>query len=127
MDARYVFRVRFRLSPDDPGVSLDPDIFETTLYREADEPGEDGWLFFRDNLWRGDVNDAEHVGRLAEETMDVPVESVTFRALDTDEEYFAALKSEIAQELDQFKADDVTEVVSKYLGSSVELRSDDGE
>ena len=59
MDARYVFAVRFRLDPDAGGVTVEPNEFETRLYRAADPPGDDGWLFFRDSEpsvyypWRG--------------------------------------------------------------------------
>jgi len=45
--ASYVFRVRFRLEPGPPEVSVEPQEFETVLYREADRPGSEGWLFFR--------------------------------------------------------------------------------
>jgi hypothetical protein len=121
MDARYVFAVRFRLEPDAEGVSVDPDEFETRLYREADPPGEDGWLFFRDNLWRGEINDERHFRRLTEEALGATVLSVEYRALETDAEYLAALKDEIGADLQQFKADSVSEVLNKYLGSSLEV------
>lgn len=123
MDARYVFHVRFRIPVSSPGVRLDPDRFETTLYRLADRPSEDGWLFFRDNLWRGAINDEEYLQQLATDALSVPVEAVEYRALETDEEYFDALKAEIASDLDQFNADAVSEVLSKYLGSSIEVDS----
>ncbi|NHN47111.1 LWR-salt protein [Halostella sp. JP-L12] len=126
MHAEYVFRVRVRIDPSEEGVRVDPATFETTLYRRADPPGEDGWLFFRDNLWRGEVNDEAHLRDLAEDSLGVPVDSVAFSALRTDEAYFDALKAEIGNSLDLFKADRVSEVVSKYLGSSVEVRDTDG-
>ncbi|WP_115865248.1 LWR-salt protein [Halorussus litoreus] len=127
MDARYVFAVRFRLDPAVGGVSVAPDEFETRLYREADPPGEDGWLFFRDNLWRGEINDADHFRRLTEDalgttdTRSVTVLSVEYRALETDEEYLDALKDEIGDDLAQFNADSVSAVLNKYLGSSLEV------
>ena len=46
MDARYLFRVRFRLEPTG-GVCVEPREFETRLSRPADEPGTEGWLFRR--------------------------------------------------------------------------------
>lgn len=121
MEARYALSVRVRFEPRVEDVTVEPETVETRLYREADEPGTDGWLFFRDNLWRGEVSDPDHARRLAEDALGVPVESAEFRALYTDEAYLAALKDEIAANLDLFKADDVTEVLSKYLGSSVQV------
>ena len=122
MDARYAFAVRFRLEPDAGGVTVEPNEFETRLYRAADPPGEDGWLFFRDNLWRGEVNDADHFRRLTEDALGVTVLSVDYRALETDEEYLDALKDEIRADLGTFNATTVSEVLNKYLGSSVEVR-----
>jgi hypothetical protein len=121
MEARYVFAVRFRLEPDAAGVSLRPNEFETRLFREADPPGEEGWLFFRDNLWRGEVNDERHFRQLTEEALGETVLSVEYRALETDAEYLAALKEAIDDDLDAFNADSVSEVLSKYLGSSLEV------
>ncbi|USZ67458.1 LWR-salt protein [Halorussus salilacus] len=121
MDARYVFAVRFRLDPDARGVGVEPDEFETRLTREADPPGEEGWLFFRDNLWRGEVNDADHFRRLTEEALGVTVVSVEYRAFETDEAYLEALKDEIRDDLGTFNATSVSEVITKYLGSSVEV------
>jgi len=55
MNAAYVFRVEFRLDPE--GATIAPDRFETTMELPANEPGTDGWLFFRDRLWRGEIGD----------------------------------------------------------------------
>lgn len=122
MAARYVFRVRFRLEPTAAGVSVEPREFETQVFREADDPGTDGWLFFRDNLWRGELGDETHFRELTTEALGVPVVAVSFRAFETDEESLAALEAEIAENLDLFNADSVEEVLSKYLGSAVEVR-----
>jgi hypothetical protein len=119
--AHYVFRVRFRVDPTDPEVSVKPATFETVLHREAAPPGEDGWLFFRDNLWRGAVNDERHLRETASETLGVDVVSVTFSELVCTEAYLERLREEISASLELFRADDATEVVSKYLGSSVRL------
>ncbi|WP_440007764.1 LWR-salt protein [Halomicrococcus sp. SG-WS-1] len=121
MDARYVFAVRFRVEPAAGGVSIDPEEFETRLSRTADPPGEEGWLFFRDNLWRGEIGDERHFRELTSEALGVTVTSVEYRALRTDEEYYEALKDEIRANLPEFKDDSVAAVVSKYLGSSVEV------
>ncbi|WP_435155323.1 LWR-salt protein [Haladaptatus sp. DFWS20] len=121
MDARYVFAVRFRLDPTVSGLSLEPQEFETRLSRRADLPGEDGWLFFRDNLWRGDIGDEGYFRDLTSDALGVPVTSVDYRAFETDEEYYDALKDEIGANLTEFKTDSVSEVISKYLGSSVEV------
>lgn len=122
MRARYAFGVRVRLEPARDGIEVDPATIETTVYRDADEPGTEGWLFFRDTLWRGELSDADYGRRLVDEWIDAPVESVDFRALHTDEEYLDALKAEVAADLELFKADTVSEVLSKYLGSSIEVR-----
>ncbi|WP_276260463.1 LWR-salt protein [Haloglomus litoreum] len=119
--AAYVFRVTFRLEPA-AGVHVAPERFETTLERRADPPGTDGWLFFRDNCWRGEANDEAHLCELASEALGVDVVSVAFRELRTDEAYLSALREAIAENLSQFNADDVDEVLHKYLGSSIHVR-----
>lgn len=121
MDAAYVFAVRFRLDPTG-GVRVDPQVFETRLRRPADPPGDPGWLFFRDTLWRGDLGDPDRFRAVAEDVLGVPVESVEYRALETDREYYEALQAEIAADLAPFKADSTSEVLNKYFGSSVEVR-----
>lgn len=120
-NAHYVFTVRFRLLPTTPDVSVEPRTFETSLYRKADHPGEPGWLFFRDNLWRGKVGDHEHFRTLTEEALDVPVDSVSFGELRTTPAYLDALKEAIADDLATFNADSVEEVLTKYLGSSIHV------
>ena len=118
--ARYVFRVTVRLDPE-PGYRADPDTFETVLSRAADLPGEDGWLFFRDTCWRGELGDAVHGRRIAEDALGVPVESVSFSELRTSEAYLDDLKAAIADDLGAFNADTVSEVLKKYLGSSIHV------
>jgi hypothetical protein len=124
--AEYVFGCRFRLEPSAEGLRVDPTEFDTRLYRTADPPGENGWLFFRDNLWHGELNDPDHFRDLAEEALGVSVRSVDFRELRTDERYLDALEAEMAADLDTFNADSVPEARSKYLGSSIHVVSDDG-
>ncbi|MEE6209049.1 LWR-salt protein [Salarchaeum sp. III] len=119
MDARYVFHVRFRVEPT-RDVSVEPNEFETRMYRAADTPGDSGWLFFRDNLWRGELEDRKHFRELTEDALDVPVLAVEYRGFETDDEYYEAFTDEIESNLDVFKADAVSEVVNKYFGSSVE-------
>ncbi|WP_336036448.1 LWR-salt protein [Halobacterium yunchengense] len=121
MAAAYAFAVRFRLDPD-PGVRVDPQSFETRLYRDADDPGDQGWLFFRDNLWRGDLGDPAHFRALTEDALGVPVEAVEYRAFETDAASLDALKAAIGANLDLFNADSTTEVLHKYFGSSIEVR-----
>jgi hypothetical protein len=125
-EARYVFRVSVRLEPTVPGVSVDPDTFETTLYRRADEPGTDGWLFFRDNLWRGELNDAAYFRELTEEALEVPVTSVAFSELQTTETYLRAFREALADSLVEFNADTVDAVISTFLGSSIRVVRDAG-
>jgi hypothetical protein len=124
-DAEYVFKTRFRLDPTVTGLRAEPNEFETTLSRRADPPGSDGWLFFRDNLWRGELGDERYFRELTEEALGVTVLSVDFRELRTDEAYLDALRAEIGADLDRFNADGVPEVLSKYLGSSIHVRPPD--
>lgn len=119
-EARYVFRVTVALAPA-AGYTAEPDRFETVLSREADEPGTDGWLFFRDTLWRGEVGDQAHARRLAEDALGVPVDAVSFSELQTSEAYLDDLKAAIADDLGAFNAETVTEVLKKYLGSSIRV------
>jgi hypothetical protein len=121
VNARYVFRVRARFETP-TGVAVEPATVDLSFYRQAADPGEEGWRFFRDNLWRGDVADEDHFRDLVSEALGVEVESVSFAALETDPEYLEALKEAIAADLDAFRADSVDEVLSKYLGSSIEVR-----
>ncbi|MCL7416249.1 MAG: LWR-salt protein [Halalkalicoccus sp.] len=121
--SRYVFAVRFRLDPGS-GVRVDPATFETTLSKEAAPPGENGWLFFRDNLWRGELNAPGHMRSLAEEALGVPVEGVEYRRFETTAGEYAALKEAIASDLDLFNAEAGSEVLNKYFGSSIEVREE---
>ena len=126
MEAAYVVRVAVRFDP--PDAAVDPDRFETTLEIPASEPGTDGWLFFRDRLWRGEVGDGPSFRRLAEARLgvaDAPgveVVDVDFRELRTDEAYLDALRDAIVADLGPFNADSVDEVLAKYLGSSIHVR-----
>ncbi|TKX53319.1 hypothetical protein EXE42_13135 [Halorubrum sp. SP3] len=126
MEAAYVFRVGVRLDP--PAATVDPDRFETTMEIPADDPGTDGWLFFRDRLWRGEIGDEPSFRRPAEERLGiadaagVEVAAADFRELRTDEAYLDALKAAVADDLGRFNADSVDEVLRKYLGSSVHVR-----
>lgn len=69
----YIFRVRFRAEPVDSDVTLSPATFETVLSKRAPPSGEDGWLFFREDLWRGEANDERYLRELAEEGLIVEV------------------------------------------------------
>ncbi|WP_435124391.1 LWR-salt protein [Halobaculum sp. D14] len=122
MDASYVFRVRFTVAVGDG--RIDPEAFETVLRIPAADPGEEGWLLFRDALWRGEANDAAHARRLAEERFGAGVEvlDAAFREFETDDEYLDALKAEIEADLDPFRADSVREVLHKYFGSSIHVQ-----
>lgn len=119
--ARYVFRVRFRVEPSQPAVSVEPAEFETTLSRGADPPGEPGWLFFRDNLWRGNVGDEAYFREVAEEALGVSVVSISFSELRTTQAYLDALREAIGDQLDEFRAETVDEALTKYLGSSIHV------
>ena len=119
--ARYVFRIGFRLDPDVRGVSVDPGRFEATMYRRADPPGAEGWLFFRDNLWRGELADADHFRTVTAEALGVQVVDVSFRELQTDETYLETLREAVAANLGEFRADSVDRALAKYLGSSIRV------
>lgn len=119
--AQYVFRVTVRLEPDSPSLTIEPSTVDCVLRRDADPPGTDGWLFFMNNCWRGELNDPDYFRELAEEALDVPVVSVSFQELQTDEAYFDALKAAIADDLERFNAATVSEVLSNYLGSSIRV------
>jgi len=121
--AAYVFRVRFRLDPDEGRV--DPSSFETILRIPAADPGAEGWLFFQRNLWRGEVGDESHFRSVAEDHLGVSVVSVTFSELETGPSYLDELKTEIADDPSRFNADSVDEVLRKHLGSSIRVRSAD--
>ena len=126
MDAAYVFRVAVRIDP--PDAAVDPDRFETTMEVPASDPGTDGWLLFRDRLWRGEIGDEPAFRRLAERRLgvadaaSVDVVDVDFRELRTDPAHREAFEDAIAADLARFNADSVDEVVRKYLGSSVHVR-----
>ncbi|NGM68038.1 LWR-salt protein [Natronolimnobius sp. AArcel1] len=126
MNGQYVFAVRVHLESAQDEISLEPGSAEprVIVFREAPEPGSEGWLFFRNTLWRGEVSDQDHARQLAEEWLDLPIVSVDFRELQVDEVYFEAMKSEIADDLETFKAENVSEVLSKYLGSSIRVTED---
>lgn len=142
MRAAYVFRVRFR--PDAPRVRLEPPEFETVLRvpaadppaaDDASEPADtepadgDGhpsrspidWLFFRDNLWRGQANDEAHLRRVATDLLGVDVVEISFSELRTDQAYRSDLRRAIEADLPAFNAEDADEVLHKYLGSSVHV------
>ena len=118
--AAYVFRVRFRLDPE--GVRVDPDEFETVLRIPAPTPGEEGWLFFQQHLWRGAVGDAAHMRSVAEDSLGVPVDAISFSELETDRSYLDALKAAIGDDLPRFNADSVDAVLHNHLGSSIHVR-----
>ncbi len=121
MEARYRFRVEFRLVLM-PGVVAEPAAFETQARYSAVPPGDEGWLFFRDHLWRGQVSSPAQMRSVMGDALDVAVTAVEFRAFETDPAYLDALQSAIEAELAEFRADDVDEVISKYFGSRLEVQ-----
>ncbi len=130
MNGKYAFWIRLRFDPPAKALTVEDPIVERRCFLEAAEPGTAGWLFFRDALWRGEVSDQGYARERFAEKLGVAghpgitVEDVEFRGLHTDETYLDALKAEIATDLDAFRADDVTEVLSKYLGSSIQVIED---
>jgi hypothetical protein len=124
VDAAYVFRVRFRLRPAAEAVTVSPAEFETVLEHRAPPPGTEGWLFFRDHLWRGEAGDERHLRDLATEWLGAPVAAVSFAELRTDRAYLDALREAVAADPDAFDDDDPVAVLHKYLGSSIHVRED---
>lgn len=128
MHAEYVLAATVRFAPEHG--SVEPERVEVRYRHPAPEPGEPGWLFFRDRCWRGELNDERGVRRLLAEALDVDgsdgvaIERVELRGFETDDEYLEALKDEIAADLETFKADSTTEVLHKYLGSRLEVESE---
>lgn len=118
--SRYVFSIRFRLEPA-ADIRVDPAEFETTVVRPAVPPGEPGWRFFRDNLWRGELSAPDHFRELLVEALNVPVVDVSYRRFETTPDELAALEAVIADSLESFRADSVAEVRSKYFGGSIEV------
>ncbi|QHS16392.1 LWR-salt protein [haloarchaeon 3A1-DGR] len=124
--AAYVFRVTLRLDPSAAEVS--PDRFETTVRVPAPEPGTDGWLLFRDRLWRGELGDPERFHPVVRELLglgDAPgiaVVDVDFRELRTDESYLRSLRTAIESDPSPFAATDADTVLHQYLGSSIHVR-----
>lgn len=120
MEPRYVFGVTIRLEVSGM-VWVEPDTFETKLYRPADPPGEEGWLFFRDTLWRGELADPDHFRDLVDAALTAQVSAVDFRSFQTDEDSFRRLKAEMRAHLDDLRSDSVAEAINKYFGSSIEV------
>ena len=119
MDAAYVFRVTFRL--DTPAVEVAPETFETVVRKPAAEPGTEGWLFFRDALWRGEASDEGHLRDLAEDWLSVPVTAATFSELHADQAYLDALREAIAATPAAFDGDSPRAVLHAHLGSSIRV------
>jgi hypothetical protein len=117
MDATYVFRVTFRLDPT--GVTADPETFETVVTRPAADPGTEGWLFFRDVCWRGEVSDEAYLRERVEDWLSVPVTAVSFSELRADEAYLDALRDAIAD--DPSFDDTPRAVLHAHLGSSIRV------
>ncbi len=125
--AEYLFRVRFRLEPQS-SARIDPETFETLLSWPAAQPDTEGWLFFRDHLWRGEVNDQAPLCDLAEDSLGpVAVEHVAFLELRTSEAYLDSLKDGIGEALERHpspfgNATSAEEVVKNHLGSAIHVR-----
>lgn len=125
--AAYVFRVRFRLSSQSD-VRIEPETFETVLSWPAAQPGTEGWLFFRNHLWRGEVNDQQPLRDQAERALgSVAVEHIAFLELRTTREHLNALKDQIEAALERQpspfgNATSAEEVVKNHLGSAIHVR-----
>jgi hypothetical protein len=117
MNAAYVFRVTIEV--ETRGVEADPERFETVVTKPAAEPGTEGWLFFRDALWRGEASDDAHLRSLAEDWLSVPVATAAFSELRADEAYLDALRDAIAAS-DAFD-DEPRAVLHAHLGSSIRV------
>ncbi|MFB6250196.1 MAG: LWR-salt protein [Halobellus sp.] len=120
MQAAYVFRAEVRLGADS-AVTVTPDTVETVVEVDAAPPGEDGWLLFRDALWRGDVADERHARDLAASWVTAPVVDISFSELHLDEAYRDALQSAIAANPSSFCGDHPQDVLHRHLGSSIHV------
>lgn len=121
VQAAYVHAATLLVDTGSEDLSVDPPTVDVIVRRAAPPPGEEGWLYFRDNCWRGELTHPDHVAALLAEELGIPVESVSFRELRATGDYHEALRSAIARDLQAFNADDVDEVLSKYLGSSIHV------
>ncbi|WP_330631505.1 LWR-salt protein [Halocatena halophila] len=125
--AEYVVRVTFRLEPNTG--RIDPQRFQTTVAWPAPTPGEEGWLWFRNHLWRGELTATGPVRERAARTLDVAhIEQISFSELQTTESYLDALYEKIETRLDDpdrpFKsATSIEAVIRNYFGSSIRVRS----
>lgn len=124
MNGDYVFRVRLRVEPTDADLRLDDPQFETLCRKDAPEPGSDGWLFFRDMLWRGEVNAPEQLESRLSDGLGVTVEHVEFRELTCNRDYYDALYDAVAADLDAFRADDADSAVRNYFGNRIRVTED---
>jgi len=122
MDAAYVFRVRFRLDPDD--VWVEPNEFETVLRVPAAPPVQEGWLFFQRQLWRGNANNEAHLRERFSKHLGVPVSAISFSELETDRPYLTKLKKAVGDDLGRFNADSVDDVLHNHLGSSIHVHTE---
>ena len=120
MRGAYVFRVTVRLGGADD-VTVTPDAVETVVEVDAAPPGEEGWLRFRDTLWRGDVADERHARELAASWVTAPVVDVSFSELRLDGAYREALRDAIAAHPEAFGGDDPRDVLHRHLGSSLRV------
>ncbi len=117
--AAYRFVVTFRLAHD--GLAVDPDTFETTVRKPAPEPGTEGWLFFRNTLWHGEISDPEPFETRLGERLGVEVLDADFRAFECAPEERAALAAAIESNADAFGADTAEGVVHDHFGSALEV------
>lgn len=117
-----MFRVRFRLDPDE--VCVSPATFETVVEWPAPEPGTDGWLRFRELCWRGEASDHGYLRDLLGDRLGVSVVEASFSELRTDAAYLEAWEAAVADSLDAFNADSVREVRHRFFGSSVRVVDD---
>jgi len=123
--AAYVFRVTVRLRARED-VTVTPATVEAVVEVDAAEPGEEGWLHFRDSLWHGEVNDQRYARDLAESWVAAPVERVTFSELRLDAAYRTALEDAIEAHPEAFGGDGAREVLHRHLGSSLRVVDEDG-
>jgi hypothetical protein len=117
--AAYRFAVTVRLDHD--GLAVDPDTFETTVRKPAPEPGTEGWHFFRNAPWHGEISDPGPFEKRLEERLGVEIVECDFRAFECTPDERAALKSEIEAHIDDFGADTADGVVHDHFGSSLEV------
>ncbi|MCL9816637.1 LWR-salt protein [Natronocalculus amylovorans] len=119
MDSGYIFRVEFRLSPAIG--SVEPHRFKTVYRHPLVAPPKDGWLFFRDWLWHGELTDRAQFRPIVSDALGVTVTNVQFSEVVISQPELECLDVAIENNLNKFGPDTSTAVRHAHLGSSIRV------